>query len=128
MLKERRAIAQNVADQLFAAEAAIDAAIAATATLTGLMPSVRADAGISALIGQDALLQASQTCAELVRARGSIVATHKALTIAQHEMGLGAVMFGGLVDKGLGTLWGSETSETRIARRLRPVAGDVQAA
>lgn len=54
MLKERRLIAQNVADQLFAAKAAIDAAIDATATLTGLMPSVRADAGISALIGQDA--------------------------------------------------------------------------
>jgi hypothetical protein len=99
MLKERRLIAQNVADQLFAAETAIDAAIAATATLTGLMPRVRADAGLSALIGQDALAQASQTCAELVQARGSIVATHRALTVAQHEMGLGAVMFGGLVTK-----------------------------
>lgn len=99
MLKERRLIAQNVADQLFAAKAAIDAAIAATATLTGLMPSVRADAGILALIGQDALLQASQTGAELIHACGSIVAAHKALTVAQHEMGLSAVMFGGLVTK-----------------------------
>jgi len=97
MLKERRLIAQNVADQLFTAEAAIDAAIAATATLTGLMPSVRSSAGLSALVGQDALLQASQTCAELVRARSSIVATHKALTVAQQEMGLGAVMFGSYV-------------------------------
>lgn len=94
MLKERRRLAQNVADQLFAAEAAIDAAIAATATLTGLMPAIRAEVGISALIGQDALLSAAQTCAELVQARGSIVATHKALTTAQREMGLGAVMFG----------------------------------
>ena len=101
MLKERRALAQTVADQLFAAEAAIDAAIAATAALTGLMPAIRADVGISALIGQDALLQAAQTCAELVQARGSIVATHRALTTAQHEMGLGAVMFGGLVSKPL---------------------------
>lgn len=101
MLKERRALAQTVADQLFAAEAAIDAAIAATATLTGLMPAIRADAGISALIGQDALLQAAQTCAELVQARGSIVATHKALTVAQGEMGLGAVMFGSFAKPGV---------------------------
>ncbi len=110
MLKERRLLAQSVANQLFAAEAAIDAAIAATATLTGLMPAIRADAGLSALIGQDALLQASQTCAELVQARGSIVATHKALTVAQHERGLGAVMFGGLVTK------------PPMARRLAAVA------
>lgn len=100
MLKNRREIAQRVADQLFAAEAAIDAAIAATASLTSLMPAVRQEAGISALIGQDALLQASETTAMLVRARGSIVETHKALTVAQHDMGLGAVAFGGLVDKG----------------------------
>ena len=99
MLKERRAIAQSVADKLFAAEVAIDAAIAATAALAGLMPSIRTEAGISALIGQDALMQASQTCMELVQARGSICATHKALTVAQQQMGLGAVAFGGLVDK-----------------------------
>ena len=99
MLKERREIAQSVADQLFAAEAAIDAAIAATATLTGMMPSVRGSAGLSALIGQDALMEASQTCAALVQARGSIVATHKALSVAQKQMGLGAVAFGGLVTK-----------------------------
>ena len=99
MLKERREIAQSVADQLFAAEAAIDAAIAATATLTGMMPSVRGSAGLSALIGQEALMEAAQTCAALVQARGSIVATHKALTVAQKQMGLGAVAFGGLVTK-----------------------------
>ena len=101
MLKTRRLIAQTVADQLFAAEAAIDAAIAATAALTGMMPAVRADAGLSALVGQDALMQASETCSTLVRARSSIVATHKALTEAQHDMGLGAVNFGGLVSKGM---------------------------
>jgi hypothetical protein len=101
MLKERRLIAEQVAQQLFAAEAAIDAAIAATATLTGLMPSIRQTAGLSAQIGQDALAEAAETCAMLVRARGSIVATHNALTVAQKQMGLGAVNFGGLVIKPL---------------------------
>ena len=101
MLKERRLIAEQVAQQLFAAEAAIDAAIAATAALTGLMPSIRQAAGISAHIGQDALAEAAETCSMLVRARSSIVATHNALTVAQKQMGLGAVNFGGLVDKPL---------------------------
>lgn len=112
MLKERRLIAQNVADQLFAAEAAIDAAIAATAALTGLMPAIRADAGLSAMIGHDAIVQASQTCAELIQARGSIVATHKALSVAQRDMGLGAVSFGSLV----------KLAELDDGQRLRRVA------
>lgn len=99
MLKNRREVAEKVAAQLFAAEAAIDAAIAATASLTALMPAARQDARVSALIGHEALLRASETCAALVAARGSIVETHKALTVAQHDMGLGAVAFGGLVDK-----------------------------
>lgn len=116
MLKERRLIAQSVADQLFAAEAAIDAAIAATATLTGLMPSIRADARLSALIGQDAIMQASQTCSELVQARGSIVATHKALSVAQREMGLGAVAFGSYAKPN------AELDDARRLRSIGPVA------
>jgi hypothetical protein len=99
MLKTRRLIAEKVAAQLFAAEAAIDAAIAATASLTAMMPAVRQDVGISALIGQDALMEASETCSMLVRARAKIVETHKALSVTQEQMGLGAVMFGGLVEK-----------------------------
>ena len=99
MLNRRRETAQKIADQLFAAEAAIDAAIAATAQLAAMMPLARQDARVSALIGQDALVRAAETCTALVAARGSIVETHKALTVAQHDMGLGAVAFGGLVEK-----------------------------
>jgi hypothetical protein len=99
MLKARRLVAEQVAEQLYAAEAAIDAAIAATATLTGMMPAIRAEAGLSAFIGQEAIVEASETTAMLVRARSSICATHKALTLAQKQMGLGAVNFGGLIIK-----------------------------
>jgi hypothetical protein len=99
MLKERRAAAQQVADQLFAAEAAIDAAITATATLAALMPSVRNQAGAGACIGQDALLKAVATIAKLGDARTEIVATHAALRVAQRQIGLDAVSFGGLVEK-----------------------------
>ena len=99
MLKERRAAAQQVADQLFAAEAAIDAAITATATLAALMPSVRLQAGAAACIGQDALLSAVQTITKLSDARSEIIATHKALRVTQRHIGLDAVSFGGMVEK-----------------------------
>lgn len=113
MLKNRRAAAQGVAEQLFAAEVAIDAAISATAALAGLMPQARQEAGVAAEIGQDALLKASETIAMLVRARAQIVETHSALAVAQRNMGLGAVNFGGLVDK---------IADPAATRHLAPVA------
>ncbi len=93
MLKERRLAANKIAEQLFAAEAAIDAAVAAVAQLTAVMPLARQEAHLAACIGQDALMGAMQTCQQLVEARGRIIATHAALRDAQHKVGLGQVMF-----------------------------------
>ena len=93
MLKQRRLAAEQIAGALFEAEQAIDEAIAKTATLTGVMPSLRRQAGASALIGQDAVERASQAIMALAEARRAIVETHKELTIAQTQVGLGAVMF-----------------------------------
>src|SRR5687767_3926341 len=98
MLKERLAIAEQVAGRLFAAEAAIDAAMARTADLAGIMPAIREDARLSALIGQDAIERAVETLAALSSARRSIVETHKQLTVAQEQIGLRAYAMGGLVD------------------------------
>lgn len=94
MLKQRRLIADQVASSLFEAEAAIDAALAKTAHLAGVMPGLRKDAGLSALIGQDAVERASEAFAALALARRAIVETHKELSLAQTQMGLGAVMYG----------------------------------
>lgn len=94
MLKQRRLMADQVATSLFEAEAAIDAALAKTAHLAGVMPALRRDAGISALIGQDAVEHTSEAFAALALARRAIVETHKELSVAQKQMGLGAVMFG----------------------------------
>jgi hypothetical protein len=96
MLKQRRLIADQVAASLFEAEAAIDAALAKTAHLAGVMPSLRRDAGLSALIGQDAVERASEAFAALALARRAIVETHKELSVAQQQMGLGSVMYGDL--------------------------------
>lgn len=99
MLKERRKAAETVAEALFAAEKAIDAAIASTATLAGLMPTTRGEANLSAIVGQDALMGAIETMQALGHARQSIVDTHKRLSVAQREIGLGAVAFGSGGDK-----------------------------
>jgi hypothetical protein len=94
MLKQRRMVAEQIAGALFEAEAAIDAAISKTAALTGIMPALRGQAGASALIGQDAVERASQAIMALADARRAIVETHKELSIAQTQIGLGAVMIG----------------------------------
>jgi len=99
MLKERRMVAEQIAGALFEAEAAIDAALSKTAQLTGVMPALRSKAGLSALIGQDALEHASQAIAALAEARRAIVETHKQLSVAQTQAGLGAVMVGEPGDK-----------------------------
>jgi hypothetical protein len=95
MLKERRLVAEQVAGALFEAEAAIDAALAKTAHLTGVMPSLRMRAGASALIGQDAVERASQCIVALAEARRAIVETHKELSVVQGQIGLGAVKMQG---------------------------------
>ena len=95
MLKQRRMVAEQIAGALFEAEAAIDAAISKTATLTGVMPELRRQAGASALIGQEAVERASQAIMALAEARRAIVETHKELSVVQTQIGLGAVRLDG---------------------------------
>jgi hypothetical protein len=119
MLKERRMVAEQIAGALFEAEAAIDAAISKTAQLTGVMPALRKQAGASALIGQDAVERASQAIMALAEARRAIVETHKELSVAQEQIGLGAVM----IDPGSGEKPSVTTADGRRSRlrNLRPV-------
>ncbi len=121
MLKQRRMVAEQIASALFEAEAAIDAALSKTAALTGVMPALRRDAGASALIGQDAVERASQAIMSLAEARRAIVETHKELSVAQGQMGLGAVSF----DPGSGQKPAVETGGLAArarGRALRAVA------
>jgi len=100
MLKQRRLAADAVAKALFDAEKAIDAAIASTANLAGLMPVSRQHANLSVLVGQDALMSAIETMQALGHARGNIVETHRHLSLTQRDIGLSAVtLFGGGGDK-----------------------------
>jgi hypothetical protein len=87
------------------------------------MPSLRKDAGASALIGQDAVERASQAIMALADARRAIVETHKELSIVQTQIGLGAVTMvdptGG--DKPPAT-FASGDREIRVGRRALRVA------
>lgn len=94
-MNNRIEIAHRVADQLFSTEAAIDAALSQAAALAGLMPSIRADAQLSAIVGQDALERAIEVVSALGAARRQIVETHRQLSVTQRKMGLGHLAFGG---------------------------------
>lgn len=94
MLKQRRDAAENVAKRLFAAEQAIDDAIYKVSDLVGYMPIARTNAKLSAVVGQDAIVQAAETLSALVAARGHLVTTHNHLAETRDLIGLQAMAMG----------------------------------
>jgi len=92
MLKERRAAVEQVAQALWDAEAAIDAALGKTAMLTGAIPAVSKNARLCTEVGQNAMERVSQTIMALTEARRAIVETHKELQVAKHQIGMGAML------------------------------------
>ena len=94
MLKQRRNAAENLMKRLFATEQAVDEAICRMADLAGYMPVARADANLSAVVGQDAISQAAETFSALVCARRQLVETHNRLAETRDQIGLRAMAMG----------------------------------
>lgn len=94
MLTKRRNAALKVAESLFAAEKAIDVALARAAELNGTLVTARSDAELSAVVGQDAFEMAAAAFAALAKARGEIVETHRRLSETKDRIGLRAVAIG----------------------------------
>lgn len=94
MLKQRREAAENLANRLFAAEQAIDDAICKVADLAGYMPLARAQAKLSAVVGQNAIDQGAATLSALVEARGNLVSSHNHLAETRDQIGLQAMAMG----------------------------------
>lgn len=92
-LAQTRLAANDVAAKLLAAEAAIDAAIAAVASLTAAMPVAAQQANAGMHIGHEALMHAMESCQSLVKSRTNIIRTHKALRVAQADVGLDQIAF-----------------------------------
>lgn len=94
MLKDRRTAALKVAESLFAAEKAIDMALARAAELNGNMVTARSEAKLSAVVGQDAFEVSASAFAALARARCDIVETHRRLNETKIQMGLRTLAVG----------------------------------
>jgi hypothetical protein len=99
MPRLRQAVAQQVADRLFAVESAIDVALTRAAELTAAMPAARTEARLPAMIGQGALDRAAEAFVALVEARRRIVETHASLDEARIQIGLKEVASGDTVPK-----------------------------
>lgn len=82
------------AEQLFAAEDAIEKALMEVAALGQLLGKSRMDGNISAVVGQDAFDAIAATYLELSQARSKAVQLHHALKEVQIQIGCGTVMAG----------------------------------
>jgi hypothetical protein len=96
MLNLRLSAAREVADQLFALEAAIDAALISASTLTAALPQARNKLKISAVIGQDAINKVAKGLSALVDARQAVVEAHHHLAETKDKLGLREYSMGGL--------------------------------
>lgn len=95
---KRETIGDGLAARLYAAEAAIDAALVETAGLAAALPRARSEAYLSAVTGQQAFEGAAASLAALTAARGHLIATHNTLGALARKLGLGALA-AGPVDK-----------------------------
>lgn len=87
-MTNRQAVATETAAALFAAEAAIDEAIARTGAYFSQLPSMRIAAGLSAVAGQGVFASAAQAGALLAGARGAVVESHNELEALRRAMRL----------------------------------------
>lgn len=94
----RQNIGEALAARLYAAESAIDRAMAETAALAAALPGARADARLSAVTGQRAFSGAAATITALADARGHLVQTHHTLAALARKLDLHALA-GGPLDK-----------------------------
>jgi hypothetical protein len=94
MLKQRREAALKIAQSLWAAEDAIDAALAKAAELNGALVTARHEAKLSAIVGQDAFEVSASAFAALAKARADIVEAHRRLSEAKDQVGLRAFAIG----------------------------------
>lgn len=92
----RQAIGEALSSRLFAAEAALDNALIEAARLAAALPAARADACLSATIGQRAFDGAAASVRALAEARSHLVRTHHILSALAHRLGLDVLAIGPL--------------------------------
>lgn len=98
-MADRNELGRLMAEKLYAAERAVDAAVAEISDLTGLMTRGRMDHGIAAVVGQEALEHVSDCAGTLTRARRALVEGHKQLAKDARSMRITWSTTAGLDDK-----------------------------
>jgi hypothetical protein len=89
MSKEIRAqAASKVAEALFTGEAALEQALAETATVVATLPAIRAAAGLSVFHGQQAIEDGMEVAALLTQARRKMGELHKTLEATSRQVGV----------------------------------------
>jgi hypothetical protein len=86
MVRDRHAAADEIAENLFNFEVALDAAIAAAGRLTSSIPEARMKAKVSAVAGQDAMGRIGDALASLHAARASAVVAHHEFATLYQQM------------------------------------------
>ena len=92
----RQNIAEQIAAQLYCAETGIDRALVETANLAARLPTARAEAYLSATIGQKAFEGVAGAIGALTTARHNIIQTHANLSALARTLGLDALAVGPL--------------------------------
>ena len=92
----RLTVGQTLSGRLYAAEAAIDSALAETASLCAFLPRARAEACLSPATGQQVFDEAAASISALTEARAHIVATHRSLAALARKLGLETLAMGPL--------------------------------
>ena len=90
----RLTVGEALAARLFAAETAVDQALIQVANLAAALPAARTEAWLSAVTGQRAFDGAAATLTRLTEARAELVATHRALSVLAHRLGLETLAVG----------------------------------
>ncbi|KAB2854277.1 MULTISPECIES: hypothetical protein [Sphingopyxis] len=94
MLKERLAVANKLANEVHAAEAAIDNAIAKLGVLVTSLPDAQAGARLSAVVGDRAFAHLQSAVAGLFEGRSQVVALHNELASLKDRVGLRNMVVG----------------------------------
>lgn len=87
-------VAQGVANRLFAAEKAIDTAVAEAAQLMAAMIAARGELNLAAEVGDDAVSKVADALNVLAQARRTVVSAHGDLAEVQLRLGIRTRMFG----------------------------------
>ena len=97
---DKAELISGVAEDLYATEKAIDAALVQATAMFQNMMTARAELGLSAVTFSESQAKVMETLATLGEARAAIVATHQELAKDHRRMGWGVFAAGVGGDKG----------------------------